>query len=86
MYIGNIHWKHCRLETYIGYWKHNLYIGNKGIRLETLSVYWYIILVWKRILETYIGNIHWKHCRLETYIRYEKHNLDVENITLVWKH
>ena len=48
MYIGNIHWKHCRLETsfafgninciletYIGYWKHNLYIGNIRIRLET---------------------------------------------------
>ena len=38
------------------------------------------------ILETYIGSIHWKHCRLQTYIRYVKHNLDVENITLVWKH
>ena len=46
MYIGNIHWKYCRLETSfafgnmnwifetkIGYWKHKFYIGN---------IVWYI--------------------------------------------
>ena len=48
MYIGNIHWKHCRLETSfafgnkkciletcIGYWKQKLDIGNIKRRLET---------------------------------------------------
>ena len=35
MYIGNIHWKYCRLETWIGYWKQKLDIGNIKRRLET---------------------------------------------------
>ena len=53
MYIGNIHWKHCSLETsfafgnkkciletYIGYWKQKKDIGNMQKRLETYSGYW----------------------------------------------
>ena len=48
MYIGNIHWKHCRLETSlafgnmdliletkIGYWKHKKAFGNISFILET---------------------------------------------------
>ena len=47
------HWKHhrletwfelgnqkCILETFIGYWKHNLDVGNTRIRLETKSAFW----------------------------------------------
>ena len=60
MQIGNIDWKHCRLETLKS-------IGNKKCTLETLE------LDWKQ--KTYIGNIknilktkkvHWKHCSSET--------------------
>ena len=64
MYIGNIPWKRCRLktsfafgnkkcvlETYIGYWKHNMDVGNIRIRFETsLS-----------LGNTYYWNIYWKH-------------------------
>ena len=48
MYIGNKHWKHCRLETSfafgnmdwiletkIGYWKHKKAFGNLICILET---------------------------------------------------
>ena len=31
----NIHWKHCRLETWIGYWKHEKAFGNITCILET---------------------------------------------------
>ena len=67
MYIGNIHWKLCRLETsfafgnkkciletYIGYWKQKLDIGNIHRILETKIGYWKHHFS----LETYI---HWKH-------------------------
>ena len=61
MYIGNIHWKHCRLETSfsfgnmdwiletkIGYWKHNKAFGNIICILETSLSFGNT-----RILETY---------------------------------
>ena len=50
MYIGNIHWKHCRLETSfafgnmdwiletkIGYWKQKLDIGNIGLYIGNIA-------------------------------------------------
>ena len=56
MYIGNIHWKHCRLETsfefgninciletYIGYWKHNFVFWKHKNKIGN------IILFWKRM-------------------------------------
>ena len=70
MYIGNIHWKHCSLETsfafgnikciletYIGYWKQKKDIGNIKKRLETYSGYWKHHFS----LETYV---YWKHRRI----------------------
>ena len=67
MYIGNIDWKHCSLETsfalgnikciletYIGYWKQKKDIGNIKKRLETYSGYWKHHFS----LETHI---YWKH-------------------------
>ena len=67
MYIGNIHWKHCRLETSfsfgnmdwiletkIGYWKHIKAFGNITCILETLVLYWkHKIVYWKQCI--------WKH-------------------------
>ena len=67
MYIGNIHWKHCRLETSfafgnmdwiletkIGYWKHKKAFGNITCILETLVLYWkHKIVYWKQCI--------WKH-------------------------
>ena len=63
MYIGNIHWKHCSLETsfsfgnmdriletQIGYWKHIKAFGNKICILEIYILYWKHRLV------------YWKHC------------------------
>ena len=74
MYIGNIHWKHCSLETslafgnikciletYIGYWKQKKDIGNMQKRLETYSVYWKHYFS----LETYI---YWKHIMKNDYM------------------
>ena len=67
MYIGKLHWKHCRLETSfafgnkkciletcIGYWKQKSDIGNIRIRLETYSAYWKHHFR----LETHV---YWKH-------------------------
>ena len=73
----HVYWKHtletsfafgnkkCVLETYIGYWKHNMDIGNIRIRFETYELdlkhildIWNITFVRKHILLEYI---------LETY-------------------
>ena len=69
MYIGNIHWKLCRLETsfafgnekciletYIGYWKRKLDIGNIHRILETKIRYWKHTFYIGNI-GLYIGNI-----------------------------
>ena len=71
MYIGNIPWKRCRLktsfafgnkkcvlETYIGYWKHNMDVGNIRIRFETYSGYLkHHFRQETHIIGIYIGNI-----------------------------
>ena len=67
MYIGNIDWKHCSLETsfsfgnihriletQIGYWKHKKAFGNIICILETYFGYWKQRLgYWKQCI--------WKH-------------------------
>ena len=40
MQIGNIHWKHCRLETKFLDWKHDYEIGNKKNTLAKMNLDW----------------------------------------------
>ena len=74
MYIGNIHWKHCRLETLTAFgikkvhWKHTFDIANIPISY------------WKHNMD--IGNIR---IRLETYSAYWKHHFRLETY-IYWKH
>ena len=73
MYIGNIHWKHCRLETSfsfgnmswiletkIGYWKHEKAFGNIICILETYDLYWkHKVVYWKQCIWKHINYAHW---------------------------
>ena len=82
-YIGNyVVWKHhLHLETWIGYWKQKLDIGNIHRILETKIGYWKHTYYIGNI-GLYIGNIViWKHhLHFETWIRYWKQKLDIGNM------
>ena len=71
MYIGNMNWKHCRLETSfsfgnmdwiletkIGYWKHEKAFGNIRFILETNCLHYAfgnIKMIMKMSLKVHFG-------------------------------
>ena len=80
MYIGNIHWKHCSLETsflfgnmdriletQIGYWKHIKAFGNKICTLETYVLYWkHRLVYWKQCIWKHENDTEYQTRRIES--------------------